>query len=314
MGKTSIQWCDHSINPFKARNIETGAVGHFCAKCSPGCKNCYSSKMQKPFLTKLEFLAENRPKVELFFDEKAIEQVLKRKKPTRYFWSDMTDMFWEEYSDEWIDRCFAVMACTPQHTHLVLTKRAARMRRYMQTHHAHGLSKFDDVRKWMVLISSRMKPETSWPLSNVWLGVSVEDQLRKERIDELRQIPAAVRFVSFEPLLEDLGDIDLIGIHWAIWGGESGPNACPCDIEWIGRGMKQAKAQGVKNFVKQLGARPMLPAGNDGGDWPEGTRFGNRTGDQKWNGRQVILRDKKGGNMEEWPSDLRVREFPEVRR
>lgn len=149
MSKTSIEWADHSINPFRARNLETGKIGHFCVKVSPGCKNCYSSKLQSPYLTQLEFVASNRSKVQLFLEENALDQVLRRKTPTRYFWCDMTDMFLDDYPDAWIWKCLEVMRLTPQHTHMVLTKRADRLRSFMG--------------------------DWASPLPNLWLGVSVEN-------------------------------------------------------------------------------------------------------------------------------------------
>ncbi len=282
MPKTTIEWCEFSVNPFRARNIETGNVGHFCVKCSPGCKNCYSSRMQKPFLTQLEFVAENRNKVDLFIEEKAFAEVLRRKKPTRYFWCDMTDMFLEDYLDDWIDRCFAVMALTPQHTHLVLTKRAERIRQY-----------FADIpyRQEMIGIIAELQsgldrhfdgPGTTpgygvtWrlPLPNVWLGVSVEDQQRAdERIPLLLQTPAAIRFLSIEPLL---GPVDIRpylggripqelpidkqaemwgrqGIVWVIVGGESGPDARPMHPDWARSIRDQCAAAGMPFFFKQHG-------------------------------------------------------------
>jgi protein gp37 len=230
MPKTSIGWCDHSINPLRARNIETRKVGHHCVKISAGCKNCYSSRMQSPFLTQLEFVATNTPKVELFFEEKAIQEVLSRRKPTRYFWCDMTDMFMDGYPDEWIDRCFATMALTPWHTHLVLTKRADRLESYLrEAPPAKGLPGFREwsgalanVHDAMVKIfpianahalnsasayMDKYFPEgdgfiRSWPLPNVHVGVSVGNQeTADERIPLLLQTPAAKRFVSYEPAL-----------------------------------------------------------------------------------------------------------------
>lgn len=124
MAETKIEWVigpdgsrGHSVNPIRFRNIETGKVGHFCEKISAGCKNCYSSTMQKPYLSGLEFIAENRDKGELFLDDAALESVLRRRKPTGYFWCDMTDMFGAWVPDEWIDRCLDVMTMTPRHRH-----------------------------------------------------------------------------------------------------------------------------------------------------------------------------------------------------
>jgi hypothetical protein len=145
-----------------------------------------------------------------------------------------------------------------------------------------------DRRKW-----------PGWPLPNVWLGVSVEDVKRKDRIDILRIIPAAVRFLSIEPLIEVLGRLDLNGIHWVIVGGESGHGARPMQIEWARSLVDQCKSAEVPVFVKQLGSHPLE------------TECTNTASDVR---RQVVglkLIDRKGGEPSEWPADLRVREFPE---
>lgn len=334
MTKTPIEWADFTVNPFRFRNLKTGKVGHHCTKISPGCKNCYSGKMQTgPYLSGLAFIEENKPKGEFFLDERALEQVLRRKKPARIFWCDMTDMFLEDYPDEWIDRCFAVMVLTPQHTHQVLTKRAERMQ--------YVMTKVIQTQKF-------------WPMPNVWLGVSVENQqYADERIPHLLRTPAAIRFVSHEPALGPVdfgnyGDESLEcnycmrwrgsedeaipdgkeddpgflcpkcgeacshlpldeRLDWIIVGGESGPAARPFDLAWARQTISQCKAAGVACFVKQLGSDPR-----------EGSANGNcRNMDCTHPDCGYIrheLNDSKGGDMAEWPADLRVREFPEVRR
>jgi protein gp37 len=336
MNKSPIEWTDFTINPFRFRNLETGKVGHHCEKISPGCKNCFSAKMQTgPYLSGLDFIAENKPKGEFFLDENALQQVLRRKKPCRIFWCDMTDMFLEDYPDEWIDRCFAVMALTPHLTHQVLTKREKRLREYFADLGRVGESTAGYVFDlWMQVIAPALRtggphkvPIPRFPLPNVHLGVSVEDQQRAdERIPLLLQTPAAVRFLSVEPLL---GPVDLkfptgasgplsfpfdfdcwagprreewfqmqaratymtqCGIvDWVIVGGESGPDARPCDVAWIRAIKDQCQAAGVPVFVKQLGSR---------------SGFQRKDG---W--RDTELRDPKGGDMAEWPADLRVREL-----
>jgi protein gp37 len=125
-----------------------------------------------------------------------------------------------------------------------------------------------------------------WPRRNIHVGVSVEGRRWASRIDELRRAPAALRFLSIEPLIEDLGDVDLTGIDWAIWGGESGDGASVCEIDWLRSGVKLCRRDGVIPFVKQLGARPLL------------------------SGKPYPITDAKGGNMADWPADLRVREMP----
>jgi protein gp37 len=143
---------------------------------------------------------------------------------------------------------------------------------------------------WL-LLTKRPENFNMIPLSladSVWLGVSVEDRKNKHRIDILRQTPAALRFLSLEPLLEDLGELDLTGISWCIIGGESGPGARRCDVDWIRKIVWQCQAASIPVFVKQLGAHVIE------------------------NGERRIKRDKKGGDMDEWAHDIRVREWPEV--
>lgn len=125
MGETSIEWTDFSINPIRARL--GNAVGHYCEKTSPGCKNCYSSRLQPRFRMP-QFQEQRRADVKHWLDVSKLDDVLRRRKPTKYFWCDMCDMFGDWVPDEWIAACFGVMAATPQHTHQVLTKRSKRMR------------------------------------------------------------------------------------------------------------------------------------------------------------------------------------------
>jgi protein gp37 len=127
---------------------------------------------------------------------------------------------------------------------------------------------------------------TTWPRRNIHVGVSVEGPAYRHRLDTLRKLPAALRFSSFEPLLQPVGDVDLTGIDWAIWGGESGNDAMDCDIDWLRSGVQQCRRDGTVPFVKQLGARPLL------------------------GGQRYEVKDAKGGDMAEWPADLRIREMP----
>jgi protein gp37 len=301
MSKTSIEWTDHSLNPFRARNKETGKVGHWCEKISPGCKNCYASKLQSPYLTQLEYVASNRDKVELFLYESVLHEVLRRKKPTRFFWCDMTDMLLADYPDEWIDQCSAVMALTPHHTHQILTKRPERLLALM----TRGVDDewmrdhLDEVAaKHFECCHADMNRPERWPLPNVHLGVSVENQEQKQRVELLRQTPAALRFLSLEPLLEDLGELELTGIGWVIVGGESGPGARPCNLAWIRGILDQCRAAGVPCFVKQGGAKPFDMEWTDPGHLGPQAPFYC-----EWNNR-------KGGDPSEWPEWMRVREMP----
>jgi protein gp37 len=229
MGKTSIEWADHTINPIRARNIETGAVGHFCEKIGPECAYCYASDWNERVRpsgkhligTGLSFLPVNRAKVETFLDRSKLEEVMRRRKPTRYFWCDMTDLFGEWVPDEMIDACFAVMALTPHHTHMVLTKRADRMREYVRGIDGSA-ERADDLnraacaateglserfcRSYALSIDTGLQ-RAGWPLPNVQLGVSAGNQPSADKqIPALLETPAAVRFLSAEPLL---GPLDL---------------------------------------------------------------------------------------------------------
>mgnify|MGYP001565121779 CR=1 FL=1 len=272
MGKTSIEWADHSVNPIRARLGK--AVGHYCEKVSPGCASCYASRMQSRFGMP-EFQEQRRRGVEPFLDESKLEEVLRRRVPTRYFWEDMSDLFGAWVPDEWIDRCFAVMALAPQHTHLVLTKRAERMRDYMMVlGRSFPRLKAACPEGWAMEFQGL--PLIPWPLPSVWLGVSVEDQKRAdERIPLLLRTPAAVRFLSVEPMLERIDlhldrcsyycDHDSEGgghrrertIDWAIFGGESGPGFRPMDPAWLADGVRQCREAGIAAFVKQdSGPRP----------------------------------------------------------
>jgi len=153
---------------------------------------------------------------------------LMRTRPTVYFVNSMSDLFHAHVPDSFIDRVFDVMVRCSQHTFQVLTKRAERLLAYT---------------------SERSVPE------NVWLGVSVENKRHGvPRINYLRQVPARTRFISIEPLLEDLGSVDLTGIAWAIVGGESGPGARPMKIEWVQNIRRQCGEQDVRFFFKQWGA------------------------------------------------------------
>jgi len=156
-----------------------------------------------------------------------LKQPLQRRIPTLYFVNSMSDLFHEDVSDTFLDEVFAVIADTPRHTYQVLTKRALRL---------------------PVYFANRICPP------NVWLGVSVEDRIYGiPRIEFLRQVNATVRFLSIEPLLQELGKLDLTGIHWVIVGGESGPKARPMEEEWVDNIRRQADVADIGFFFKQWG-------------------------------------------------------------
>lgn len=304
MSRTPIEWTEETINPIRARLGD--ATGHYCEKVGPECKDCYASRMQVRFRMP-QFQEQRNAGVETFFDPKRLAQVLRRRTPTKFFWCDMTDMFGRWVPNEWIAACFGVMAATPQHTHQVLTKRADRLPRWFDwLAKRAAAAESSPVGLCAALASQELGRPTDfmpdeiarwpgWPLPNVWLGVSVGVRAAKSRLDQLRATPAAVRYVSLEPLLEDLGDIDLTGIDWSIIGGESalrGRTARPCDLAWIQSLVVQARAQRCAPFVKQLGSNPVH-------DWLGSvSRYPHTTG--------------KGGDMAQWPDHLRVREWPAI--
>jgi protein gp37 len=197
--------------------------------------------------------------------EKALISVLRHRKPTRLFWGDMTDLFQESVPYAYLDRCFAVAALTPHITHMFLTKRPERMLAWLTKHYgvfspgarelAHtyvaNLPGYDPEHpKWWKLAANAFN---IWPLPNVYLGASVESAPYRSRIEALRETPAAVRFLSIEPMLSSVGKIDLVGIDWVICGGESGPGAQPMHPGWARSLRDQCVAAGVPFFMKQWG-------------------------------------------------------------
>ena len=201
------------------------------------------------------------------------------------FVNSMSDLFHRLVPDEFIGAVFGVAARCPWHTLQILTKRAERLPEWFKSEHASPSVCLTDAaitnpqlfKKPLDAREAEEIGKRGWPLPNVWLGVSVEDQKNKDRIDLLRQTPAAVRFLSIEPLLEDIGELNLDGIHQVISGGESGPGARPSELEWFRSVKNQCAAAGVALFMKQITEK----------------------------GRKIPF--------ERWPGDLRVREFPEAK-
>jgi protein gp37 len=241
--KTKIEWAEQTWNP---------VVG--CTKVSPGCKHCYAETQSKWLKGMRVSGYENDFSVIKILPQR-LNQPLKRKKPTVYFVNSMSDLFHEEVPFNYVDQVMATIRQTPQHGYQVLTKRSERMREYF---------------------SSRSVP------ANVWLGVSVEDRKYGiPRIADLQQIEAGVRFLSVEPLLEDVGQITLEGIHWVIVGGESGHKARPMQEAWVSSIQQQCEQAGVAFFFKQWG------------EWgPDGIKR-----DKKVNGRQF-----QGQTWDEMPA------------
>jgi protein gp37 len=332
MNLTSIEWTTFSANPLKYRDA-SGKKVWGCVHHSPGCVNCYAESLAKRYGNGGPFNAQTMRGLTPFLDDDELHKMLTAKEikntpvsGSKCFVGDMTDIFGEWVPDALLDRLFAAFALRSDVTWQVLTKRADRMFRYFTTrgvndrvgdelarlYDAHG----GEFPGWL------SGPDVPWePLSNVWLGVSCEDQKRTdERLPHLLQTPAAVRFISAEPLLEGL-DIakhrpGALGLHLVIIGAESGQRARPCEVWWIENLMGQCRYAGIAPFVKQLGAVPLVKAGRiQHWEWrgikrDEDKRFSEHR-DGVW---RVHLRDNKGGDMREWPESLRVREFPVTQR
>lgn len=221
MTKTSIAWTEETWNP---------VVG--CSHVSAGCANCYAERLALRYgWSKKPWTAQNATEnVQLKPDR--LGQPFSWKRPRMVFVNSMSDLFHAHVPDDYLDRVFSVIRDTPQHTYQILTKRPERAAAYRL-----------------------------WYGPNVWIGTSVEDRRSLSRLDSLRDCNTIVRFVSFEPLLEDLGDFPLIGVQWAIVGGESGPGYRPMDHAWARRIRDIAARDGTAFFFKQsAGPRPGMGA------------------------------------------------------
>jgi protein gp37 len=224
--QSAIEWTDLTWNPVVGCSIE-----------SAGCTNCYAMRMaarlQAMGHDKYAGLTKRTKRGAVWTDkvrchEESVDIPLAWKKPRRVFVNSMADLFHPDVPADFVRRIWEVMERTPQHHYQILTKRPRRMAELLDT----------------------IAPV---PLANVWLGTSVESAKVIDRIDHLREVPASVRFISFEPLIADVGIVDLSGIHWAIVGGESGPRARPMDKEWAESILDQCLNAGTAFFFKQWG-------------------------------------------------------------
>lgn len=260
MTTTRIEWATHVWNPV------TG-----CDRISPGCDNCYAAEMARRLkaMGQAKYRRDGDPRTSgpgfgVTTHPDTLGDPFTWAKPRRVFVNSMSDLFHARVPAEFVADVWRTMAATPQHTYQVLTKRPERLARVLaRVHERLGLDK---------------------PLPNVWLGTSVESADYTRRVDHLRAAPAAVRFLSCEPLLGPLDGLNLAGIHWVIVGGESGRGARPLDEAWVRSIVAQCRAAGTAPFIKQLGS---VWARRHGGD-------------------------PKGGDPERWPADLRIREFPNL--
>jgi len=229
--KSSIEWTDATWNPV------TG-----CTKISPGCKHCYAERLAHRLQAMGNPRYRNGFEITLHSDQ--IELPLRWRQPRRIFVNSMSDLFHEDVPDAFIERVFATMAEASWHAFQILTKRAERL--------------------------AEMATQLAWP-RNVWQGVSTESEEYVYRIMLLRQVPAAVRFVSVEPMLGRIRRLPLRGIHWVIVGGESGPNFRRIDPDWVREIRDQCLAANDPFFFKQWGGfRPKSG----------GRKLGGRTWDQ----------------------------------
>ena len=272
MRNTKIEWCDDTWNPI------TG-----CTLVSEGCRHCYAARLaatrmknhpSRAGLARLNAAGEAKFTGEVRLNEGWLDQPLRWRRPRRIFVCAHGDLFHEAVPDEWIDRVFAVMALAPQHTFQVLTKRPERSATYLARRDDRGRIPANDYAALMAMTGCWSTPALdlhAWPLTNVWLGTSVEDQATAdERIPHLLAAPAAVRFLSAEPLLGRV-DIrrwlrprqskhegggwttDFNQVGWIIVGGESGRGARPMHPDWARHLRDQCVAAGVPFFFKQWG-------------------------------------------------------------
>ncbi|KKN78113.1 hypothetical protein LCGC14_0353400 [marine sediment metagenome] len=292
---TKIEWTDKTWNP------TTG-----CTKVGPGCANCFIVRTPPFYYNRRKFeRVGTEMTTGVILHPERLEHPLKWRKPQRIFVNSLSDLFHEDVPDEFIDQVFAVMALAPQHTFQILTKRPERMVQwfaYSQAFRTRADRVSEALADWYGLDHEAYDPTSIWPFSNVHLYVSVENQYwADKRLPFLMQTPAAVRGVSYEPALKrvELSDyldagyesggpqgwIPQPSLDHIIIGGESGPRARPFDIEWARSTVAQCKVAGVAVFVKQMGS--------------------------VWAKENGIKNDPKGGNMQHWPEDLRIRQSPE---
>jgi protein gp37 len=360
---TNIEWCQRndgtsgfSANPLKYRRKSDGKVVWSCVKMSAGCKNCYSETIALRYHRGKLFNAANMEELEPFMDDAELRKMLNAKtvggvqvSGSRCFVGDMSDLFGAWVPDTLLDRLFAVFAMRADVTWMVLTKRAERIRDYLAS---AGDSATQD--RWeQAAAEIAQSPcavgivdERRFPLSNVWCGVSAEDQKNcDERIAFLLQVPAAVRFVSFEPLLGAIkvpegffcgrcapmlgtsphATLGPKGISWAILGGESGNGARPFRLDHAVQLKRQCVRAGIATFFKQMGGNVLVPYYESDGHelrdwaldfrdevlWPGGEVHSEHDGQPPPGSMiRVKLKSKKGNDLSEWPEELRLRQFP----
>lgn len=384
--KTKIEWSDSTWTPIRARvrkdaaeiaqakgytslvqiaAKQAGRVGAQCERCSYGCDNCYSETFQSRCLphngTGLPFDRRSRDLVEYFLDEEMLLQPLKWRKPRKVFVCSQTDLFGEWVPDEWIDRILAVMALCSHLTFQVPTKRANRMERYFAPMRPNGSFAKGEIglaygrpARFFPRAFNRLPLNNEtllpWPLPNVWLGVSVENQEQADkRIPHLLRTPAEVRFLSVEPLLgpvrlkfmrnvchrcnlpEKFTDNPRGSFKMGIPLMDSARESvwCPScgftyeevsDIHWVivggesGPGARPCNVEHIRSIVRQCTAAEVKCFVKQVGSKAQSHSCRNEACTHPDCGMENWhLKDNKGGDPSEWPEDIRVREFPEAR-
>jgi protein gp37 len=343
--KTKIEWTHMAGYVGATWNFIIG-----CLRKSAGCENCYAERQVHRGLSKqqkgLTKLTKKGPVWNGKFNvaEHRLDEPIRRTKPTMYFVNSLSDLFFEPVPFELIAASFGVMAAAQRHIFQILTKRPERANEFFgwledQAHEVRGHHPqwaLDDCRLYVVLDAARKRKlidvadraailhsGLAWPLKNVWLGVSVEDQETADRrVPMLRRLPAEVHWVSQEPQLgpvtyrpdtfewkplspgpDDDGKL-LPPIRWIVIGGESGPGARPFDLQWARQTIKETEGSMCSVFVKQLGAKAV--------DSNTGGNSAMRQAGWQPTTEAVELEHRKGGEITEWPEDLRVRDWPRV--
>lgn len=231
--RSGIEWTEATWNPV------TG-----CSKVSPGCAHCYAETLSLRFRWSTKPWLPAHESENVILHPERLEQPLRWRRPRVVFVNSMSDLFHEHVPLEFVRSVFDVMAEADRHTFQILTKRSRRL--------------------------AQFAPELDWP-RNVWMGVSIENRRWAARADVLREVPAAVRFISAEPLLGPLEGLDLTGIDWLIAGGESGHRYRPVELDWIRELRDQCRDARVAFFLKQIGGRTPKAGGRtlDGREWSE---------------------------------------------
>lgn len=332
-----IEWTDATWNP------TTG-----CTKVSPGCANCYIAGTPPFRMAGRKF--DEKGHIPIKFHSQRLSQPLRWRKTRLVFVNSLSDLFHEDIPDAFVVRVYGVMVAAYWHVFQVLTKRPERRRQLLSSpefreavaaeaarqinmlrgkdplgsESSKSLAATLNLARWQSAGNGRAGRVVSGAAANIWEGATVENQhFADERIPVLLDTPAAVRFLSCEPLL---GPVDLNecgglpwvepksddmpyaaewrGVDWVIVGGESGPGARPMDVAWMRSVVKQCLTAGVPVFVKQLGSVVQVDASSQA----DFMHFSAKSWNQ--HGMVAALKDRKGGDPDEWPSDLRVRQFP----